>query len=87
MMEYGAGLGFGLGGLLALIGLVLLGVGAVLLVAWAIGRLGAGTPASSTAVLRPPVGDAVDVLRLRFAKGEITRDEYLAAKQTLESEG
>ena len=58
----------------------------MLLIAWAIGKLGAGTPASSTAAPRPPAGDAVDVLRLRFARGEITKDEYLAAKLTLETE-
>lgn len=87
MMGYGAGLGFGFGGLLTLLGWVLLVVGLVLLIAWAIGKLGSGTPTSSAAATRSSAVDAVDVLRHRFARGEITRDEYLAAKQTLEAQG
>lgn len=85
MMGYGAGLGFGFGGLLALLGCIFLVVGVVVLIAWAIGRI--GQPMQATSVQAPPPGsqDAVEVLRLRFARGEMTADEYLAAKQTLEA--
>ena len=50
MMEYGAGFGFGLGGLLALIGLVLLVVGTVLLIAGALAVLAAAAPAIAALV-------------------------------------
>ncbi len=83
MMGYGAGLGFGIGGWLGMLGFVLLIVGAVVLVAWLVGRVGPAAPSTSA---RPAGQDAVEILRLRFARGEITRDEYLAAKQTLETD-
>lgn len=86
MMGYGAGLGFGFGGLLALLGCVLLVVGVVVLIAWAIGRIGQPTQASWVQGLPPASQDAVEVLRLRFARGEMTADEFLAAKQTLEAQ-
>jgi uncharacterized membrane protein len=89
MIGYGAGLGFGFGGLLALLGCILLVVGVVVLIAWAVGKLGHGAQAGQAAqVPAPPPAsqDAVDVLRLRFARGEMTTDEYLAAKNTLEAE-
>jgi uncharacterized membrane protein len=86
MMGYGAGLGFGFGGLLALLGCVLLVVGVVVLIAWAIGKLGHGTPAAQVPAPPPASQDAVEVLRLRFARGEMTADEYSAAKQTLETQ-
>ena len=84
-MGYGAGLGFGFGGLLALLGCVLLVAGVVALIAWAIGRGGQPSTAQS---LAPRVGgpDAVDTLRLRFARGEISTDEFNAARQTLEAQ-
>lgn len=86
MMGYGAGLGFGFGGLLALLGCVLLVVGVVVLIAWAVGRNGHGNPAAQVQDPRPAADDAVEVLRVRFARGEMTTDEYLAAKQTLETQ-
>ena len=86
MIGYGAGLGFGFGGLLALLGCVLLVVGVVVLIAWAIGRTGHGTSAAQVPAPQPVTGDAAEVLRLRFARGEITTDEFLAAKQTLEAQ-
>jgi uncharacterized membrane protein len=86
MMGYGAGLGFGYGGLLALIGCALLVVGVVVLIAWAIGRVGRPTQAASVQGPLPASQDAVEVLRLRFARGEMTADEYTAAKQTLEAQ-
>jgi uncharacterized membrane protein len=85
MMGYGAGLGFGLGGLLAFLGCVLLVVGVVVLIAWALGRVGQSSQAPQEQTPRPATQDAVEVLRLRFARGEVTADEYVAAKQTLEA--
>jgi uncharacterized membrane protein len=85
MMGYGAGLGFGLGGLLAFLGCVLLVVGVVVLIAWALGRVGQSSQAPQVQTPRPATQDAVEVLRLRFARGEVTADEYVAAKQTLEA--
>jgi uncharacterized membrane protein len=88
MMGYGAGLGFGFGGLLALLGCILLVVGIVVLVAWAVGRNGKAGPASQITgaqAPRPATADAVEVLRVRFARGEMTADEFAAAKQVLEA--
>lgn len=85
-MGYGAGLGFGYGGLLALLGGVLLVVGIVVLIAWAIGRIGRPTQAASAQAPRPTGDEALEVLRVRFARGEMTADEYTAAKQTLEAQ-
>ena len=87
MMGYGAGLGFGMGGWLGMLGMVLLVVGVIVLIAWLVGRTapaaGSGGPSAAP---RPAGQDALEVLRLRFARGEITREEYLAAKQTLETD-
>ena len=86
MMGYGAGLGFGFGGLLVLLGCVLLVVGAVVLIAWAIGRIGHASPATQVQAPRPAGDDAVELLRARFARGEMTADEFVAARQTLEAQ-
>jgi putative membrane protein len=86
MMGYGAGLGFGFGGLLMMLGWVLLVVGLVVVAAWAIGKVGNSGPASTGDAPRAASSDAVEVLRLRFARGEMTAEEYQAAKQTLEGE-
>jgi uncharacterized membrane protein len=85
MMGFGAGLGFGFGGILALLGCVLVLAGIVVLVAWAIGRVGGPTPATQAQVPGPPANDALEILRLRFARGEMTADEYTAARQVLEA--
>jgi uncharacterized membrane protein len=85
MMGYGAGLGFGFGGLLALLGCVLLVVGVVVLIAWAVGRIGKPAQGPQPTATPPATQDAVEVLRLRFARGEMTAEEYIAAKQVLET--
>ena len=54
MMGYGAGLGFGFGGLLALLGCIALVVGIVVLIAWALGRI--GKPAQAWAAGARPRG-------------------------------
>jgi len=65
-----------------MIGMIIVVVGVVLLIAWLVGRVAPATQ------LQPPVGqpgqDAFELLRMRFARGEITQDEYRAAKQVLE---
>jgi putative membrane protein len=82
MYGYGGGVGLGLGGWLGLVGGLVLLIAVVLLVAWLIGRV---VPARDSQALRQPAGqDAVELLRLRFARGEITADEYRAARQVLE---
>ena len=93
MMGYGAGLGFGFGGWLWMIGMMLLVVGIIVLVVWVAGRALSGTQggaaapptAGYAAPALPPTPDPVEVLRMRFARGEITQDEFLAAKQVLEA--
>jgi uncharacterized membrane protein len=85
MMGYGAGLGFGFGGLLALFGCALLVLGVVVLVGWAVGRLGHGAQAVQVQAAWPAAQDAIEVLRQRFARGEITADEFTAASQVLEA--
>lgn len=80
MMGFGAGLGFGFGWLWML-GFVLLVVGVVVLIAWLVGRT---TSSSQSTAARPAGREALETLQLRFARGEISRDEYLAVKQTLE---
>lgn len=86
MTGYGAGLGFGFGGLLALLGFALLVVGVVVLIAWALGQITHGIPVAHVQGQPPAADDAVDVLRGRFARGEMTADEFIAAKQTLEAQ-
>ena len=86
MMGYGAELGFGFGGPLVLLGCILLVVGIVVLIAWAMGRAGHTNPAAQVHAPRSTDDDAVEVLRVRFARGEMTADEFLAAKQTLEAQ-
>lgn len=88
MMGHGAEFGFGFAGPLALLGCVFVVVGIVVLFAWALGRVGnhgrvAEAPTQAPRTASP---DAIEVLRLRFARGEITTDEYLAAKLVLEGE-
>ena len=85
-MGYGAGFGFGFGGLLALLGCALLVVGVVVLVVWAVGRSGQSTSVAPGQASGRTAPDAIEVLRQRFARGEITADEFTAAKQLLEAE-
>ncbi|MEO5965850.1 MAG: SHOCT domain-containing protein [Candidatus Limnocylindrales bacterium] len=86
MMGYGAGLGFGLGGLLTMLGWMLLVVGLVVLAVWAFGKVGNSGGASTGNAPRAASSDAIEVLRLRFARGEMTAEEYQAAKLMLEGE-
>ena len=80
MMGYGDGVGFGLGGWLWMLGGALLLVGVVVLIVWLVGRAGHATHTS-----QPTAPDAHEILRLRFARGEMTADEYATAKGILET--
>lgn len=82
-MMYGSGVGFGLGGFLGMLGMIIVVIGVVLLIAWLVGRV---APATQTQPpMSQPIGqDAFELLRMRFARGEITEDEYRSAKQVLE---
>lgn len=85
MMGYGAGLGFGAGGWLMMLGGILLVIGVVVLIVWAIGKVAQTSQGGQAQASAPAPSDAVEVLRLRFARGEMTADEYTAARQTLEA--
>lgn len=88
MMGYGAGTWMGLGGWLTVLGCIALVVGLVLIVAWALGKLGDRRDRGGSRVVEPTVpatSDAVEVLRLRFARGEMTAEEYREARQVLEA--
>lgn len=82
-MGYANGLGYGLGGTLWMLGCVLLVVGFVVLVVWAVSRAtsrdgGARTTGHGT--------EAYDILRARFARGEMSEAEYVQAGNVLRSE-
>ncbi len=83
MMGYGTGLGFGLGGMFWVVGLILLVVGLVVFVAWAVSRTTAHDAGARATVERT---DALDILRARFARGEISEAEYTQAANVLRSE-
>ena len=71
------GYGVGLGGWLWMLGGLVLMVGIVLLVVWALGgtsRIGRDDAPAT----------AIEILRQRYARGEITQEQFEQAKQTLE---
>jgi putative membrane protein len=83
MMGFGNGLGFGLGGVLWMLGGVLLVVGLVVLLVWAVSRATAHDAGARATMERT---DALDILRARFARGEISEAEYTQAANVLRSE-
>ena len=82
MMGFGNGLGNGFGGGLWVLGCILLVVGLVALAAWAVSRLSTHDHQGTTSG-RP---DALEILRERFARGEITEAEYTHAASVLGTE-
>jgi uncharacterized membrane protein len=96
MYGYGSGVGLGLGGWLGILGMIALVIGVILLVAWLLARVAPAThgqvpqstqgqvPQSTQTPVPPAAQDALELLRMRFARGEITADEYRAARQVLE---
>lgn len=70
MMGYGMMGGFGLIGLIINIAII---VGIVILVVWAVKRFTGGT----SNLNQPSVGQSPrEILQARYARGEITRDQY-----------
>ena len=76
MMGFGNGLGYGFGGILWVLGCVLLIVGLVALVAWAVSRVTSHDRAGSARERT----EALDILRARFARGRLTAAEAAAAR-------
>lgn len=79
------GYGAGLGGWLGMLGMIAVVIGVIVLIVWLVARVGPATQPGAP-VARPAGQDALELLRMRFARGEITEDEYRAAKQVLEGE-
>ena len=78
-MMIGNGMSFGSAGFLWGIGGLLLIVGLVVLVVWAVSR----QTSHDARPVEPPRSDALDLLRMRFARGEINEAEYAQAKSIL----
>lgn len=74
------GWGMGLGGWLWMAGGLILVIGIIVLVVAAIACLGRFGERRSNDSTHP---EPIDILRERFARGEITEDEFLEAKRTL----
>ena len=57
---------------------VVLIIGLVLLVVWAVRRMSMSNPHPGVQAPQAPMGpSARDIAQMRYAKGEITREEYL----------
>ena len=81
MMGFGNGLDYGFGGVLWVIGCVLLVVGLVALVVWAISR----ATAHDREAKAQDGSEALEILRARFARGEINETEYTQATNVLKA--
>ena len=57
---------------------MLIVIGLVALIVWAIWRVTRGARSTS-----PDRSDALEILRMRFARGEITEAEFIQAKKVL----
>lgn len=77
---YGSGLGgYGLlGGVIGLLFNVAILVGIVLLVVWAVRQFSRGNvgPSYNGTIAAPPRQTAKEILAERYARGELSRDEY-----------
>jgi putative membrane protein len=78
MMGYGWG---GWGGAFWMIGGLLLLIGVIVLVVWAVMTLSRG--GGHTPTQEPPRPTPNDILRERFARGEISEQEFEQAKKVL----
>ena len=75
--DYGWGWGMGFGTISVVLFWVLVILGIVILVKWIVaGSSGAG---------QPPVKSALDILKERYARGEIGREEFEQKKRDLEA--
>lgn len=81
MMGFGNGFDYGFGGVLLVIGCILLVVGLVALVVWAVSRATAHDHKAQTQ--QSP--EALEILRARFARGEINETEYTQATNVLKA--
>jgi putative membrane protein len=76
MMDGGFG-NFGLlGGLIGLLFNVAILVGVVVLVVWVVQKVSHSTSAGTSATPPQPVLSAREILDIRYARGELTREEY-----------
>lgn len=82
MMGYGNGLDFGAGGALWVLGCILLVAGLVAIVVWAVSR----TTTHRHETNAPERSDALEILRARFARGEISEAEYTMAANVLRTD-
>lgn len=75
---FGSGFGsFGLmGGLIGLLFNVAILVGIVFLVVWAVQKFSHSSTSGSPAASAPQVLSAREILDIRYARGELTREEY-----------
>ena len=78
MMGYGWGMG--VSGWLWMVGGLILLIGIVVLVVWAIGGLNRASDQRTGGGSRP---EPLDILRERFARGEISEAEFGQAKRAL----
>ena len=78
MMGFGYGVDGGALGWLWMLGGLLVMVGFVVLIVWAIGAVSRGSTNHE-----PGRPTALDILRERYARGEITQQEFEQAKKTL----
>ena len=75
--DYGWGWGMGFGMIIVVLFWVLVILGIVVLVKW----IAAGSSGAS----QPPAKSALDILKERYARGEIGRDEFEQKKRDLEA--
>ncbi len=80
MMVGDWGWGMGSGGWLWMVGGLVLLIGIVVLVVWAIGGYNRAADRRTDTSPRP---EPLDILRERFARGEITEAEFAQAKRIL----
>ena len=87
MQGHDARVALGSGDWLGIAGLIVVAVsviGVMILIGWIADRRSPGGDAAAD--WDDPDLGAMEVLRIRLALGEISREEYLAAKQTLDTE-
>ena len=82
MMGFGNGAVFGFDGGLWVLGCILLVVGLVAIVAWALSR----TTSHERVGSAPDRTEALDILRARFARGEISEADYTQAANVLRTD-
>ncbi len=76
----------GAGAWLMLLFMVLFAAGAVIGLVYLVRALAAGTTSGPQEAARPRRDDARDVLRRRYAAGEIDREEFLRRRQDLDDD-